>query len=147
MSDAESWRSRNAALISALRVVRERFGQEALDLLAAHHRKRVRAASQERAAALGRNDLAALAELHDAPSETHRLQWLRRQERVLEFKIVRCAHAEQYAADGARDFGLAFMCAGDEAMIEGFNPKIRLERPRLLMKGDDCCHFIYRLEE
>ena len=147
MADAQVWRCKNRELIVAMRVLRDRFGEPAVDAVAEVHRNNVRQAFRKKAAETGRNDLAALAESARGSSETHTSQVLRQDDRVLEIRITRCAHAEQYAEWNARDVGLKFMCAGDLAMIEGLNPRITLERPKLLMNGDDCCHFIYRLED
>ena len=146
MPEEQSWRCKNMSLIFACRVVAERFGPEAVDLLARHHLERVRAAFREKAAAGAPNGLEALAEQIKGISATHEHQIIRQDDRVLEFKVTRCAHAELFAAWNALDLGLKFMCSGDEAMIEGLNPRITLERPRLLMKGDECCHFIYQLD-
>jgi hypothetical protein len=43
------------------------------------------------------------------------------------------------------DVGMKMICMGDYAVVEGFNPEIRFTRPKTLMAGDDCCHFIFEL--
>jgi predicted ArsR family transcriptional regulator len=147
MPDLEGWRCRHTSLVFACRTIRDRFGEEAVDLVAGQHMKNVREAFRRQAAETGRNDMAALAERMTAPSESHTQEVIRQDDRVLEIKVTRCAHAEIFAEMNARDVGLKFMCAGDEAMIAGFNPQIELERPKVMMRGDDCCHFIYRLRD
>lgn len=146
MPSLQDWRCRHASLVFACRTIRDRFGEAAVDLVAGQHMKNVRESFAREAAATGKNDLAALAERMTAPSETHDHVVIRRDEGVFEMKVTRCAHAEMFAEMNARDIGLKFMCAGDDAMIEGSNPGIQLERPRIIMRGDDCCHFIYRLK-
>jgi hypothetical protein len=147
MADLGSWRSKHRELIFACRVIGDRFGPGAVDAVAAEHMKNVREAFRQKAEETGRNDLAVLVEGFQKITETHEHEILRQDDRVLEIRVTRCAHAEMFADYCARDIGLKFMCAGDMAMIEGLNPKITLERPKLLMAGDDCCHFIYRLED
>jgi len=147
MADMSQWRCKHRELIFACRVIEDRFGRGAVDAVAAEHMRKVREAFARKAAEAGRNDLAALAHEFSAPSETHTKEVIRQTDRVFEVRITRCAHAEMFREWNAADVGLRFMCAGDEAMIAGFNPKIRLERPRLLMNGDACCHFIYTLED
>jgi hypothetical protein len=39
------------------------------------------------------------------------------------------------------DLGFALSCARDFAMVEGFNPEIKLERTQTLMEGADHCDF------
>lgn len=146
MSDLKSWRSKNRELTFACRVIQDRFGEEAVDAVAAQHMKNVREAFRRKAAETGRSDLAVLAEGFKDITDTHEHQIVRQTDTVLEVKVTRCAHAEMFAEWNARDVGLRFMCAGDVAAVEGLNPKLTLERPKLIMKGDDCCHFIYRLE-
>ena len=46
-----------------------------------------------------------------------------------------------------QDVGLKMICMGDFPVVEGYNPEIRLRREKTLMKGDDCCHFIFELKK
>jgi len=147
MTDMNDLRARHRALVFACRTIRDRFGEDAVDLVAEQHAKNVRAAFRKEAAETGRNDMAALAERMGTPSDTHTYDPIRGDADVLEFRITRCAHAEIFAEMNATDIGRKFMCAGDDAMIEGFNPDISLERPALLMTGGDHCHFIYRMRK
>ena len=143
MPDLSELQCRHAAFIFALRTVRDRFGREAVDLLAERHRRNIIRAYAKKAAGLCRNDLEAFVSTMKPNPATHTQRVLRRRKGLYEMKITRCAHAEIFAEWGARNLGLQFVCAGDDAMLEGFNPGIRLRRPRLLMKGDRCCHFVY----
>jgi len=147
MPDLGELRCRHAAFIYALRTVRERFGQEGVDDLAQRHRANIVKAYAKMAAELGRNDLEAFIAQMRLNPQTHARQELRREKCLYEMKITRCAHAEIFAEWGACDLGRQFLCAGDDAMLDGFNPDIKLRRPTLLMKGDDCCHFIYTMGE
>jgi hypothetical protein len=144
MSDPKEWPSKHRELIFVCRAVADRWGEEVVDMLAARHRDLVREAFRKEVARTGRNDMAALAEKFGRSSGTHDYEMIRADADVLEFKITRCWHAEFFNGLNACDVGLKFMCAGDDAMIEGFNPRIALERPSVMMRGEDCCHFIYR---
>ncbi|MBN2584079.1 MAG: L-2-amino-thiazoline-4-carboxylic acid hydrolase [Planctomycetes bacterium] len=147
MTDLKAWRDKHTSLICACRTIRDRFGEAAVDAVAAQHMANIREAYAAKARDMGRNDLEAFASQMGGHPLTHDREVLRSDGNVFEVRITRCYHAEVFAEQDARDVGLKFMCAGDEAMIAGFNPKIRLERPELLMNGDACCHFIYTLDE
>ncbi|HUT59764.1 MAG TPA: L-2-amino-thiazoline-4-carboxylic acid hydrolase [Phycisphaerae bacterium] len=146
MADLSALRRRHAELIFMCRAARERWGQQAVDALAECHMKAIREAFARKAAELGSNDLAAFVGQMTTHPETHTREEVRSDEGVYEMKITRCAHAEIFAEWNARDIGLQFVCGGDVAMIEGFNPAMQLRRPKLLMRGDDCCRLIYTME-
>ena len=55
--------------------------------------------------------------------------------------VTRCRYAEMYRELGMADLGFTLSCARDFAMVEGFNPEIKLERTQTLMEGADCCDF------
>jgi len=147
MADKSEWQCKHTSLAFACRIIRDRFGEGAVDAVAAQHMKNVRQAFAKRVADGAPNDMDALAEYLLAESDTHDIEVIRRDDRLLELRVTRCWHAEQFRDMNACDVGLKFMCAGDDAMIAGFNPKITLERPKIIMKGDDHCHFIYRLSD
>lgn len=147
MSDLNSWRTKHRELIFSCRVIRDRFGQAAVDAVATEHLKNIREAFRAKARESGRTDLSALLDGFQGITETHDHQIIHQDARRLEIQVTRCAHCQMFAEWNALDLGLAFMCAGDVAVAEGTNPKIRLERPQLLMRGDPCCHFVYTLDE
>ena len=53
-------------------------------------------------------------------------------------------YAEMYRRLGLADLGATLSCQRDRAFIEGFNPRLRLERTQTLMEGGACCDFRYR---
>jgi hypothetical protein len=55
--------------------------------------------------------------------------------------VTRCRYAEMYRELGMADLGFTLSCARDFAMVEGFNPEIKLERTQTLMEGADHCDF------
>jgi len=57
-----------------------------------------------------------------------------------EFKVTECLYADSFLRAKAGDIGYAWVCWGDYAWAEGFNPKIKLVRDKTLMQGNDCCN-------
>jgi len=63
------------------------------------------------------------------------------------FNVTRCRYAEMYRDLGTPLLGPILSCSRDFALIEGFNPRIRLTRTQTLMEGAPFCDFRYRLED
>ena len=59
------------------------------------------------------------------------------------FDVCRCRYAEMYQALGAQELGSLLSCSRDFALVEGFNPAIRLERTHTIMEGAQTCDFRY----
>jgi hypothetical protein len=57
------------------------------------------------------------------------------------FNVTRCRYAEMYQALGMQDLGGALSCQRDHALIEGFNPNIKLTRTQTIMEGKPFCDF------
>jgi hypothetical protein len=68
-------------------------------------------------------------------------------ESVFAYNVTRCRYAEMYRDMGIPRLGPALSCSRDFALIEGFNPRIRLTRTQTLMEGAPFCDFRYRLED
>jgi hypothetical protein len=66
---------------------------------------------------------------------------------ILAFNVSRCRYAEMYRDLGIARLGPILSCARDFALIEGFNPQIRLTRTQTLMEGAPRCDFRYRLSK
>ena len=62
----------------------------------------------------------------------------------LDFNVVRCRYAEMYRALGLADLGASLSCQRDFALVQGFNPEIRLTRTQTIMEGAPCCDFRFR---
>jgi L-2-amino-thiazoline-4-carboxylic acid hydrolase len=62
----------------------------------------------------------------------------------LSFNVTRCRYAEMYRALGLADLGSSLSCQRDFALVEGFNPAIRLTRTQTLMEGAPFCDFRFR---
>jgi hypothetical protein len=63
------------------------------------------------------------------------------------FNVRRCRYAEMYQLLGIPELGSLLSCSRDFALIEGFNPHIRLARSQTIMGGAAVCDFRFWLEE
>jgi hypothetical protein len=57
------------------------------------------------------------------------------------FNVTRCRYAEMYRALGIPELGALLSCNRDFALIEGFNPQVRLTRTQTIMEGASHCDF------
>jgi hypothetical protein len=65
----------------------------------------------------------------------------------ISMNTTRCRYAEMYREVGMADLGFALSCARDFALVEGFNPKIELQRTQTIMEGADHCDFRFALRK
>lgn len=63
------------------------------------------------------------------------------------YTVKRCRYAETYREMGLGKIGHLLSCNRDGVFCTGYDPRIKLERTKTLMQGDDCCNFEYRLED
>jgi hypothetical protein len=73
--------------------------------------------------------------------EALELDVLESSEKKLSFNVTRCRYAEMYAALGLKDLGGLLSCNRDFALVEGFNPNVRLARTQTIMEGAPYCDF------
>lgn len=59
------------------------------------------------------------------------------------FNVFRCRYAEMYYHLGIPELGRMLSCDRDFALIEGFNPRIKLTRTQTIMEGADICDFCF----
>lgn len=59
------------------------------------------------------------------------------------FNVRRCRYAEMYRALGIPELGGLLSCNRDAALVEGFNPEIKLTRTQTIMEGAPFCDFRY----
>ncbi len=64
-----------------------------------------------------------------------------------EIKVTECLWARTFREYGAGDIGYACICHPDFATAAAFNPKLRMERTKTLMQGDDYCNHRWILGE
>ena len=98
------------------------------------------------AASLGMSTLEAFAQGLDRWKEGGALEidLLEASAEKLSFNVTRCRYAEMYRALGLADLGASLSCQRDFALIQGFNPEIKLERSQTLMEGAPFCDFRFQ---
>ena len=96
------------------------------------------------------NDMATLMYFMKNPNAIyqHALTYkiLKDTEKEAEVSITECLWAKTFRQLNAGDIGYALICQGDFGSMEAFNRKIKLNRPKVLMQGDDECLFQYRMQ-
>ena len=73
------------------------------------------------------------------------IEVLEQTESVFAFNVTRCRYAELYESLGIRELGATLSCARDFALIEGFNPNVKLARTQTIMGGAPYCDFRYKM--
>ncbi|OGU57010.1 MAG: hypothetical protein A2V66_05440 [Ignavibacteria bacterium RBG_13_36_8] len=64
-------------------------------------------------------------------------------EKAFELEVTECIWASTFLDAKMGDFGYAWVCWGDYAWAESFNPKIKMVRDKTLMQGHSCCNHRY----
>jgi L-2-amino-thiazoline-4-carboxylic acid hydrolase len=105
-----------------------------------------RQSGRELAGWLGAATLEAFAQGLDRWSEGGALEieLIEKSAERLDFNVVRCRYAELYRALGLADLGASLSCQRDFALVQGFNPEIRLTRTQTIMGGAPFCDFRFR---
>lgn len=131
-------------MTTAIRFLEKEYGEEISDRLAGWKNEKTRREWRRISEETGRNDPEYLFRLFS--DEVHDYEVIRKEENALEVKVHRCAHADSFKELNECHIGMKMICMGDYAVVEGFNPEIRFERPKTLMAGDEICHFIFKLK-
>lgn len=101
---------------------------------------------QNSAKELGKNDLNSyVTQFRSIENYKNRLlkEVVEDTEKAFELKVTKCIWADTFLMAKAGDIGFAYVCFGDYAWAEGFNPKIKLVRDKTLMQGHDYCNHRY----
>jgi L-2-amino-thiazoline-4-carboxylic acid hydrolase len=61
------------------------------------------------------------------------------------YNVFRCRYAEMYHHLGIPELGKMLSCDRDFALVEGFNPHIKLTRTQTIMEGADICDFRFEV--
>ena len=72
---------------------------------------------------------------------------LKADDKTFDFNVTRCKYAETYKEMGLGHIGHLMSCNRDGTFVEGYDPKIKLDRAQTIMGGAACCTFRYRREE
>jgi predicted ArsR family transcriptional regulator len=75
------------------------------------------------------------------------IEVLEQNEERFSFNVTRCRYAELYRNLGIPELGELLSCNRDGALIEGFNPGVKLERTQTIMGGAEYCDFRYAMKE
>jgi hypothetical protein len=71
---------------------------------------------------------------------------LRADDAHYDYDVKRCRYAEMYHEMGLGEIGHLLSCARDSLFIEGYDPRVRLERTTTIMQGGGRCDFRYQIE-
>ena len=101
------------------------------------------------AASIGGSDLGRFAGSLEAwkKDDAMQMEVLEQNDQRFSFNVRRCRYAEMYQQLGIPELGSLLSCSRDFALIEGFNPRIRLARSQTIMEGAPLCDFRFWLEE
>ncbi|MCP4725325.1 MAG: L-2-amino-thiazoline-4-carboxylic acid hydrolase [bacterium] len=75
--------------------------------------------------------------------DAYELQIIEKTETNLSINITRCKYAEMYEEIGLKELGLSLSCGRDFALMEGFNPEVKMTRTQTIMEGAEHCDFRY----
>jgi len=62
------------------------------------------------------------------------------------YQFTRCMYAEVFCELGEPDLGL-ILCAIDKPWVESYNPRLKFQRNKVLMNGDEMCNHLYFIEK
>lgn len=107
----------------------------------------IEAGRQFAAQAPGGPSLAAFAGIQPlwTQGDALRIEPVKQDDTHLEFNVTRCRYAEMYRAMGLGDIGHLLSCNRDGTFIEGYDPRITMERSQTIMQGASHCDFRYRV--
>ncbi len=99
------------------------------------------------AESLGANDMEHFATMEETWKKDNAIQTelLELSKKRFSFNVYRCRYAEMYQALGVSELGKMLSCDRDFALIEGFNPRIKLTRSQTIMEGAELCDFRFQL--
>jgi hypothetical protein len=129
-------------LIFMGRTLERLYGLDSVDILVEYQNQKSKKNWQQKARESGRQDPSYLRCLFSL--DNHEYTIIRDDPNYLEVKVTKCVHAEVFRSYNAADLGEKLICSGDYAVVEGYNPQIKLIRPTTCMTGDTC-HFIFKL--
>ena len=136
-------------LAPVIEAMGDRFGRdEVLDVMRKTIINIAREQGRELSALMGGNSLKHFAASMEFWTKDDALQMdiLEHNDAVFNFNVTRCRYAELYESLGLRELGTSFSCARDFALIEGFNPDVKLTRKQTIMEGAPYCDFRYKIK-
>jgi hypothetical protein len=130
-----------------IRAFANEIGEErALAIVGQVIRDLARHSGAELARTLGEQTLLAFASALDRWREHDALEidLLDQSPSRLAFNVTRCRYAEMYRALGLAELGSTLSCQRDFALVEGFNPAVKLTRSQTIMEGAPYCDFRFQ---
>ena len=123
--------------------------EKALEIIRPLIEKLARESGEAAAKRVGGNSIDHFAKALEAWSagNAYEFNLIRQTPEAYDYDVTHCAYADMYRRLGLADLGFHLSCARDFAMVEGFNPKMRLARTKTCMQGDDICDFRLRLKK
>lgn len=131
-------------LAPVIEALAAKFGRdEVLALLSETIKRVAREHGAEMAQSMGSSTMADMAKVLDFWQHDGALKATvnRHDDEHFDFDVTRCKFAELYERLGIRELGPILSCNRDFCFIEGFNPKIKLQRSQTIMNGAAHCDF------
>ena len=131
-------------LAPVIEALAAKFGRdEVLAVLSETIKRVAREHGAEMAQSMGSNTMADMAKVLNFWQQDGALEATvnRHDDEHFDFDVTRCKFAELYERLGIRELGPILSCNRDFCFIEGFNPKIKLQRSQTIMKGASHCDF------
>ena len=77
--------------------------------------------------------------------DAYRMEVLEQGAERFAFNVTRCRYAEMYRALGIPELGALLSCNRDFALVQGFNPNVKLTRTQTIMEGASHCDFRFEV--
>jgi len=128
-----------------LKLMKDRFGEEAYDVIVEANRERVKEAWRIKAEEHGDNSIESLIKLLWEPLPKEEFNYtMEKTDTGVQMICTKCPGAEKALRLGVGEQNYYLFCKNDWFIAEGFNPNIGFTMTKTLMRGDDCCnHFYY----
>jgi hypothetical protein len=127
--------------------VTKKYGEEGFNLLKKAFIDSVTESSAEAYKDIKNRDLKSFIDwISTGLAQGHKYEYTENTEKSVQFKFTNCSWATFFRAVNAPEIG-HFFCDCDEPMVNAFNKKIKFERTKTLMDGDDCCNHHYFVED
>lgn len=132
-------------LIELVRALEEEMGKEkAIDFLKKTTTKRLTNYGKAQASRMPDNSFNTYVnQFREGYESTLTKEIVEDTEKAFELKVTECIWADTFLRAKAGDIGYAWVCWGDYAWAEAFNPKIKMIRDKTLMQGHDYCNHRY----
>jgi predicted ArsR family transcriptional regulator len=138
--------SRTASLLEPLR---ERFGDEVVEVVRDAVRNRTLHAFREVAEREESNQIEDLYRVLWEPMNDAGMEYTTEEkDGGLRFRCTRCVFHDAAKELGLEEWALHLYCSTDPHIAAGFNPRMGFKRTKTLMEGHDCCdHFYYMKDD